>query len=85
VKTVMRWTGAGERTVKNWFAGSSGPSGQHLIALARHSDEVLAVLLALAGRPQTTLAVKLVDIRNRMASMLKEIDLMIGVEKSRPF
>ena len=26
VKTVMRWTGAGERTVKNWFAGSSGSS-----------------------------------------------------------
>ena len=31
VKTVMRWAGAGERTVKNWLAGVSGPSGQHLI------------------------------------------------------
>ena len=37
-KTVMRWTGAGERTVKNWFAGISGPSGQHLVALIRHSE-----------------------------------------------
>jgi hypothetical protein len=26
VKTVMRWTGASERIVKNWFAGSCGPS-----------------------------------------------------------
>ena len=25
IKTVMRWTGANERTVKNWFAAGSGP------------------------------------------------------------
>ena len=25
IKTVMRWTGANERTVKNWFAGVMGP------------------------------------------------------------
>ena len=29
-KIVMGWTGAGERTVKNWLAGVSGPSGDHL-------------------------------------------------------
>jgi hypothetical protein len=46
----MRWTGASERTVKYWFAGERGPSGDHLIALARHSDAVLYVVLALAGR-----------------------------------
>jgi hypothetical protein len=39
-KTVMRWTGAGERTVKNWFAGTSGPRGEHLLALVRHSDAI---------------------------------------------
>ena len=38
IKTVMRWTGASERTVKHWFAGTHGPSGQNLIALARHSE-----------------------------------------------
>ena len=38
VKTIRRWTGAGERTVKNWLAGISGPSGQHLADLIRHSD-----------------------------------------------
>lgn len=83
IKTVMRWTGAGERTVKNWFAGSSGPSGHHLIALVRHSDEVLAVFLALAGRQPITVAIKLVDVRNRMATVLKEINLMIGHDKLR--
>jgi hypothetical protein len=77
VKTVMRWTGASERTVKNWFAGSSGPRGQHLAVLARHSDEVLATFLALAGRPQTNVAIRLVDARNRIASALEEIDLLV--------
>ena len=42
------WTGTSERTVKNWFSGERGPSGDHLIALMRHSDAVLYV--ALAGR-----------------------------------
>lgn len=50
IKTAMRWTGASQRTVKYWLAGERGPSGDHLIALARHSDAVLLVLLTLAGR-----------------------------------
>ena len=50
IKMAMRWTGASERTVKYWLPGERGPSGDHLIALARHSDAVLFVLLALAGR-----------------------------------
>jgi hypothetical protein len=50
IKIAMRWTGASERTVKYWFSGERGPSGDHLIALARHSDAVLYVVLALAGR-----------------------------------
>jgi hypothetical protein len=47
---AMRWTGASERTVKYWFSGERGPSGDHLIALARHSDAALCGVLALAGR-----------------------------------
>ena len=50
VKTAMRWTGASERTVKYWLSGERGPSGEHLIALAQHSDAVLLVVLTLAGR-----------------------------------
>jgi hypothetical protein len=50
IKVVMRWTGADERTIKNWFAGTNGPSGAHLLALFRHSDEVLEACLLLAGR-----------------------------------
>lgn len=50
VKTAMRWTGASERTVKYWIAGERGPSGEHLIALARHSDIVFHMVLLLADR-----------------------------------
>ena len=50
VKTVMRWTGAGERTVKAWMAGVSGPSGARLIALMRNSETVLRAVLISAGR-----------------------------------
>lgn len=53
VKTAMRWTGASERTVKYWLAGERGPSGCHLIALARHSDAVLMAILVMADRLQT--------------------------------
>lgn len=50
VKTAMRWTGASERTVKYWIVGERGPSGEHLIALARHSDIVLHMILLLADQ-----------------------------------
>lgn len=50
IKSAMRWTGASERTVKYWFQGERGPSGEHLVSLARHSEAVLIVLLALADR-----------------------------------
>jgi len=59
IKTAMRWTGAGERTVKNWFAATNGPSGEHLVALVRHSDAVLAVFLAMSGRPNAIMGSKL--------------------------
>ncbi len=50
VKTVMGYTRAGERTVKNWFEGKNGPNGANLVELVRHSDEVLEALLLMAGR-----------------------------------
>ncbi len=50
VKTVMTYTGAGERTVKNWFEGKNGPNGENLVGLVRHSDEVLEAFLLMAGR-----------------------------------
>jgi hypothetical protein len=80
-KIIRRWTGAGERTVKNWLAGRSGPSGQHLVDLIRHSDDVLAVLLILAGRRRTVAAQNLVGVRNKLAETVEQIDALLGEEK----
>jgi hypothetical protein len=73
IKTVMRWTGANERTVKNWFAGTSGPSGQHLIAVVRHSDAVFEAVMALAGRNEVAAAKRLVDARETLVAILEII------------
>lgn len=70
----MRWTGASERTVKNWFSGANGPSGAHLIALAGNSDEVLGAFLALAGHNQVFAVKKLINARDKIAEMLELID-----------
>jgi hypothetical protein len=70
IKTVMRWTGASERTVKHWFAGTHGPSGSHLTALARHSDSVLSEFLLLADRDGVMFAIELSSIRTRLLGLL---------------
>lgn len=82
VKIVMRWTGAGERTVKNWFAGTSGPSGEHLVNLIRHSDHVLEAMLLLGGRQRVAGAQKLIGVRNKLAETVQQIDALIGEEGS---
>ena len=71
IKTVMRWTGVSERTVKNWFAARSGPSGEHLVALIHHSDEVFEALLLLADRKQAIAAKRLIDARHALFKMLE--------------
>ncbi|MDN2565210.1 hypothetical protein N1F89_03170 [Aquibium sp. A9E412] len=78
VKTVASWTGANEKTVKNWFAGKYGPSGEHLVALARHSDEVLGTFLAMAGRENLMAATKLVAAERAIAELLVEVRRLNG-------
>jgi hypothetical protein len=73
VKSAMRWTGASERTVKNWFAGSRGPSGHHLIALAGCSDAILELFLQRAGRRHHAGAVRLVDAHEKLKTVVELI------------
>jgi hypothetical protein len=84
IKTVMRWTGANERAVKNWFAGARGPRGEHLLTLLRHSDTVLKSVLHLAGREQTIAAQTLLDARNVLADMLAQIDSWMNGTRGHP-
>ena len=74
IKTVMRWTGVSERTAKNWLAGSHGPAGEHLVQLMRHSDEVLVVVLGIAGRDSSKAAVMLSELRTALARMTSIAD-----------
>jgi hypothetical protein len=73
-KTVMRWTGASERTVKNWLSARCGPSGGHLICLARESDTVLATVLALADRNHHMVGGELRNIRDSLDEVVRLID-----------
>jgi hypothetical protein len=82
-KIVMGWTGAGERTVKNWLAGVSGPSGDHLVKLIRHSEYVLHVLLVLGGRQRVAAAERLTGLRDKLAETLHQIDASITEDCSQ--
>src|SRR3954470_18497334 len=77
IKTVMRWTGASDRTVKHWFAGTHGPSGPHLIALARHSDAVVMYFLLAADRPSLSIGIGLSKMRAQLLQLAETIDLGI--------
>ena len=72
-KVVASWTGANEKTVKNWFAGKYGPSGEHLVSLVRHSDEALETFLALAGRQDLMVAVKLAAAEQAIEDLLTAV------------
>jgi hypothetical protein len=74
IKTVARWTDVGERTIKNWFAGTNGPSGNHLIALLRHSDEVLEACLLLAGRDRVLAHTKFDAALQKLRELLAILD-----------
>ncbi len=82
VKAVMAYTGAGERTVKNWFQGKNGPNGENLIDLMRCSDEVLEVVLWMAGRDEILAGKMLVDAREKLVEMLNILDQLQFAEET---
>jgi hypothetical protein len=65
-KLVAGWTGASERTVKNWILGRYAPCGRHLVVLAQHSDQVLNAILSMADRRDLLLAPKVEDLRRKV-------------------
>jgi hypothetical protein len=77
-KTVMAWTGASERTVKNWLSARSGPRGAHLICLMRHSRKVLDAVLLLAGREQVIAGTQIAQARNLLADAVSRIDRLMS-------
>jgi hypothetical protein len=77
-KLVVGWTGANERTVKNWISGRYAPCGRHLVILAQHSDQVLNAILSMADRQELLLAGKVQDLRGKvleLAALIGEPDV----------
>ena len=64
-KIVMKWTGASNRTAKNWLGGTHAPSAARLLMLARKSDAVFCSLLAVMDRRPIAVAVNLGTSINR--------------------
>lgn len=77
-KTIMKWTGASERNARNWLNGLGGPTGWHLVLLARESSEVMATILALANRNGLTVGSDLRAVRTSLRQMTGLLNEMIG-------
>jgi hypothetical protein len=73
IKTVAGWTGANERTVKNWLSGQYGPCGTHLVVLIQHSDEVLNAVLSMGRRHDLVFAQKLSDVEQRLLELTSTV------------
>lgn len=83
IKTVARWTGANERTVKNWFAGDRGPTGDHFLRLAANSPAVLAAFLAAIHRSDCLVMAEIEEARSKVASALLALEAVRAVQLER--
>ena len=81
VKTAMRWTGATDRTVKHWLSGRYGPSGEHLMALARQSDHVMLAIVRLAGRDSMTTESLDIEVRQKLTELLALLDSRLQLKR----
>ncbi len=73
-KTIMKWTGASDRSARNWLNGLGGPTGWHLILLARESSDVMEALLALTNRDGLMLGSDLHSIRTALINATASLD-----------
>lgn len=73
VKVVAGAVGATERTVRNWFEAKNGPSGEHLLRLISHSDEMLDSFLTMAGKREFTAGVQIAKAKLALERALAEV------------
>lgn len=80
IKTVAGWTGANERTVKNWFAGDRAPSGDYFLGLAANSPAVLAAFLAAIHRSDCLVMADIEEARAKVAAALLALEAVRAVQ-----
>jgi len=73
-KTLMRWTGARGRTVKNWISGLRGPSGSHLVGLMQNSNEVFKAVLIMTRRQDSRTPDGIRSARAHLIELLAFLD-----------
>lgn len=78
VKTVARFSRANERAVKNWFDAKNAPSGELLVRLIEHSDEVLESVLVIAHRNDLLTKKKITDARRELREILAVLDDLLA-------
>ena len=74
VKVVATAIGANERAVKTWFEAKNGPSGEHVIRLMGHSDEMLDGILAIAGKRQFAVGMEIKRAKLALESALRTLE-----------
>lgn len=80
IKVVARWTGAGERTVKNWFVAKNAPSGDHFLELVRHCPDMLDEFLAAAGQKERLAGVSVRAARLALVTSILALDKLMDRE-----
>src|SRR5258708_27710425 len=83
-KTLMRWTGASERTAKNWLSAVTGPSGEHLLRLMRSSDRVFECVLMLSDRQPILSRRKLEELLNVLSNTAQVLAEAILTDNGLP-
>jgi hypothetical protein len=74
IKTVMAWTGAGERTVKAWLADSNAPRAFQLECLIRSSEVVYERLMVRTGRKPVANCEGLEALKGELIGLVEAIE-----------
>jgi hypothetical protein len=78
IKTIMSWTGAGERTVKEWLAGSNAPRAFQLESLFRSSEAVYQRIMLRTGRQPVVTRHKLEAVRGQLSGLAEALDAALA-------
>lgn len=81
IKTIMSWTGAGERTVKEWLAGSNAPRAFQLECLFRSSEAVYQSIMLRAGRQPVVTRHKLEALKEQLSRLTGALDAALAEDE----
>lgn len=84
IKVVARWTGASERTVKNWFSGHCAPRGHFFRSLVLNCPEMLDAFLLSVGGGDRLAAAKLMEVQRVLREALALIEALTAGTGAAP-